>query len=105
MCISMWYADVVYMPYHWTVRLQLTAVLLQLLVSLISFDISKFPLQALSWQHHHQIRPRNVHTHTTPVLKFIYGTQSEKFKVPFGSLAGFYRHFGGICRLTLQIAI
>jgi len=60
MCIWMLYAYVVYMPYHWIVRMQRTAVLVQLLISLILFDISKFSFQDLSWQLHHKMRPRNI---------------------------------------------
>jgi len=76
------------MPYHWTVRLQLTAVLLQLLLSLIAFDISKFSHRGLSSQHHHQIRPRNVHARTTPVLKIclFMGHNRKSLKFPLAVL-------------------
>ena len=107
MCLSMWYAYVVYMPYHWIVRLQRTAVLVQLLLSLVLFDISKFSLQGLSWQRHHKIRPRNINKHTTPVLKICLfkGRNRKSLEVPFGSLAGCYQHFAGTWRLHLQNAV
>jgi len=103
----MWYAYVVYMPYQWIIRLQRTAVLLQLLLSLNSFDISKFSLQGLSCQRHHKIRPRNINTHTTPVRKICLfkGRNRKSLEVPFVSLVGCYQHFGGTCHLHLQTAV
>jgi hypothetical protein len=87
--------------------LQRIAVLVQLLLSLISFDISKFSLHGLSWQRHYKIRARNINTHTTPVLKMCVfkGRNRKSLEVPFGNLAGCYQHFGGTCRLHLQTAI
>ena len=43
----------------------------QLLLSLISYDISQSSLQGLSWQRHHKIRPQNSHTYTSSENLFI----------------------------------
>ena len=68
MCISMWYAYVVYMSYHWTV---LTAAHGGVTAAAAKSNRSQHfkVLTSRPKLHHHQIRPRNVHTHTTPAMK------------------------------------